>query len=109
MLWREDGRTLKLLSGIPRAWLAPGKSIEIERAASYFGPFSLRVDAQKEGGIITATVHCDTDRRPAAVELRLPHPDHHAPTKVQGGVYRPSSESIRIEPFDGSATVRVAF
>jgi hypothetical protein len=109
MLWREEGQTLKLLSGIPRAWLARGDSIEIEHVASYFGPVSLRVDAQEDGGTITATIRCNTDRRPAVVEVRLPHPDHRTPTEVEGGVYLPSSESVRIEPFDGSATVRVAF
>jgi hypothetical protein len=107
MLWMEEGRTLKLLSGIPRAWLAPGKSIEIDRATSYFGPFSLRVDSQKEDGAIVAKVQCDSPRRPAAVEIRLPHPDHRLPARVTGGRYQESTESVRIEPFTGQAEVRL--
>ncbi len=107
MLWMEEGQTLKLLPGIPRAWLAPGKSIEIDRAASYFGPFSLRVDSAKDGTSIVAEVRCDSPRRPAAVEIRLPHPDQRTPARVTGGRYQESTESVRIEPFTGQAEVRL--
>ena len=107
MLWMEEAQTLKLLSGIPRAWLAPGKSIEIDRAASYFGPFSLRVDSRREDGAVVAQVQCDGPRRPSAVEIRLPRPDHRVPARVTGGRYQESSESVRIEPFTGQAEVRL--
>jgi hypothetical protein len=109
MLWMEEGRTLKLLQGIPRAWLEDGQSIEIDNAASYFGPFSLRVDSQIDDGIVTAEVRCGADRRPAAIEIRLPHPQYGVPAKVEGGVYQKSGESVRIEPFTGSARVRIEF
>jgi hypothetical protein len=36
---------------------------------------------------------------PTAVELRLPHPDHLVPKKVQAGVYDASRESVRIDAF----------
>jgi hypothetical protein len=107
MFWMEEGRTLKLLSGIPRAWLAPGQSIEIDRAASYFGPFSLRVDSQPDGKAIVAKVQCAGSRRPSAVEIRLPHPDHRIPAHVTGGRYQESTESVLIEPFTGQAEVRL--
>ena len=41
MLYIEEGKTLNLLSGIPRKWMEEGKSIELKNAASYFGLFSL--------------------------------------------------------------------
>jgi len=109
MLWMEEGNMLRLLPGIPRAWLARGQSIEIENAASYFGPFSLRVDAQAQSGTIVARVRCDSPRRPWAVEIRLPHPDYRTPVKVEGGSYQKSSESVRVEPFSGQADVRLEF
>ena len=37
MLWLEDGDTLRLLSGVPSAWLENGKEIKVTNAASYFG------------------------------------------------------------------------
>ena len=46
MLWMEEGATLRLLPAVPRAWLQHGQRIELNRVASYFGPFSLTVDSQ---------------------------------------------------------------
>jgi hypothetical protein len=109
MLWRDEGDTLRLLSGIPRAWMKAGESIELDRASSSFGPFSLRVASQEDGAQVTAEVRCESNRRPAAVELRLPHPDRRAPATVTGGRYLPASETVRIEPFTGSATVRLSY
>jgi len=109
MLWMEEGRTLKLLAGIPRAWLEHGKSIEIREAVSYFGRFYLRVDSRVQERTITAYVDCDPRRRPTAVEIRLPHPEGRVPIKVEGGVYRAPGESVLIEPFDGHAEVRLEF
>jgi hypothetical protein len=109
MLWMEEGKTLKLLSGIPREWLTRGKSIEIENGASYFGPFSLRVDSQPQDDVVVARVRCDTPRRPSAIVIRLPHPDYRTPVKVEGGTYQKSNESVRIEPFNGQAEIRLEF
>jgi hypothetical protein len=109
MLWMEEGRTLKLLAGIPRAWLEHGKSIEIRDAASYFGRFHLRVDSRVQERTVTAHVDCDPRRRPTAVEIRLPHPEGRVPIKVEGGIYRAPNESVLIEPFDGHAEVRLEF
>ena len=109
MLWLEDGDTLRLLSGIPRAWLEHGKTIEMENVASYFGAFSLRVESSLRRGVIEAWVDCKSDRQPNRIELRLPHPGRKQPRKVTGGTYCPERETICVDRFHASARVKVAF
>jgi hypothetical protein len=72
MLYQEHGSTLDLMAGIPRVYLEAGKRIELKNAASYFGPVSFEAHAAPNR--IEATVTCDSDRKPAEVSIRLPHP-----------------------------------
>src|SRR5438045_915854 len=58
MLWMEDGDTLKLLRGIPRAWLESGKRIELRNVASFFGRLSLSVVSDVDHGSIGAKINC---------------------------------------------------
>ncbi|HEY3417429.1 MAG TPA: hypothetical protein VGM23_11150, partial [Armatimonadota bacterium] len=109
MLYLEQGNTLTLLAGIPRAWLEQGKRISLDKVASYFGPVSLEVTSEVEQGRITATITCEGDRKPARVLLRLPHPDGQRPSRVTGGAYQPQQEAVLIEPFTGNAEVTADF
>ena len=109
MLWLEDGAALRLLAGVPRAWLENGKSIRLNKVATYFGPLSLVVTSRVAEGEIEARIECRGSRRPGAVVLRLPHPDGLRPASVKGGTYDPATETVRIEPFKGTATVKVQF
>ena len=109
MLYLEDGDTLKLLAGVPRAYLEDGQHIEIKRAASYFGPVSLRAESKLSEGRIVAMIECDPGRGLKRVELRLPHPLGRRPTSVTGGKYNPDTETVTIEPFSGRAEVILAF
>lgn len=45
----EDGPTLHLLAGTPRGWLAPGNTIEVRRAPTWFGEVSLTAHADAGG------------------------------------------------------------
>jgi hypothetical protein len=109
MLWLEDGSTLRLLPGIPRAWLGDGKKIGLHKVASYFGPLTLEVTSRVEAGEIEARMECRNSRRPEAVVLRLPHPAGLRAIGVTGGVYDPATETVRIEPFKGNAVVTLRF
>ncbi|MCA9429052.1 MAG: hypothetical protein KC940_00955, partial [Candidatus Omnitrophica bacterium] len=60
MLYQEEGDTLSLLSGIPRAWMEDGKEIRLKDAASYFGPINLEVKSNLDEGEILADIQCDT-------------------------------------------------
>ena len=109
MLYKERGKTLHLLPGIPRAWLASGRRLELRNVATYFGPASLRVESKLDHQRIEASVACTSDRKPDCVLLRLPHPEGKEATSATGGTYDPSTETVRIEPFDGQAEVSLLF
>ena len=109
MLYMERGAGIDLLPGIPRAYLENGKTIELSKVATYFGPLSLRVDSAIDQGRIQATVECPGDRKPGFVELRVPHPQGRKASRVEGGTYDPETERVRIEPFNGRADITVRF
>jgi len=109
MLYLEDGPALRLLPGIPRAWLQDGRRIRLDRVASYFGPLSLSVQSRLREGYVEAEVEIPGRRRPRCVLLRLPHPDGAKATRVEGGVYDEAVETVRLEPFGRGAKVRVFF
>ena len=105
----EEGHTLRLLAGAPRAYLADGKTVAVENAASYFGPLSFRVESHATQGLIRATVTCAGDRHPDVVEFRVPHPDGLHAKSVEGGVYDSTTETVRIAPFRGAATITLKY
>jgi hypothetical protein len=71
---RSDG-ALFIGQAIPRAWLADGKRIRVERAPTYFGRVSLRIDSAAATGRITAEVEFAGTHRPSTVLIRIRHPD----------------------------------
>ncbi|MHB0938463.1 MAG: hypothetical protein ACYC6A_18875 [Armatimonadota bacterium] len=109
MLYLEQGDTLLVLPGVPRAWLEHGKTVEFKEMASYFGPVSAKVESQVDYGQITAVVECGGARKPATLELRLPHPNGLKATQVTGGEYDLATETVRIAPFTGKAEVTLQF
>ena len=54
MLYMEEGSTLHLLPGIPRAWLEDGKRIAVKNAPTCFGPLSYEVSSQLAKGVVAA-------------------------------------------------------
>ena len=109
MLYMEQGRTLKLLAGIPRVWLRDGEQIELKNVASYFGHVNLYVKSALGQGRIEATIECDSERRPECVELRLPHPDGGKAVRSVGGQYDLETETVSIAPFQGRARIILCF
>ena len=109
MLWMEQGESLHLLKAIPRRWLENGKQIELKDVASYFGKVSLKVESKLASGTIEADVVCTSARRPGSLVVRLPHPEQRKPIRVEGGVYDPKTESVKISGFKGKAHIRLTF
>jgi len=66
-LLHEDGETLHLAMGAPRAWFGPGQSFGVREMASFFGPVTYRV----EPGASQIAVHVELDERRAPKELVL--------------------------------------
>ncbi|MCL4177416.1 MAG: hypothetical protein KJ072_06685 [Verrucomicrobia bacterium] len=70
----DDG-TLFIGQATPRAWLANGQRITIDRAPTHFGPVNLRIESAVAAGSVTAQIEFLSDRRPDQVWLRFRHPD----------------------------------
>jgi NPCBM/NEW2 domain-containing protein len=79
LLLTEREEELWLAPFAPRAWFADGKHISISNAPTRFGPagYSITsfVGAKKGGHRIEATIDPPTRHPPAAIVLRLRHPD----------------------------------
>jgi putative heme-binding domain-containing protein len=70
-----DGRAdaLRLLYATPRAWLADGGRIAVERMPTFFGPLSLEVVSELARGHLRVTLDLPRDLAvPARLKLRLP-------------------------------------
>ncbi len=109
MLWMEDGDTLNLLPGVPRAWLEDGKRIEMDGVATRFGTVSLAVESQVEHNRIVARVTCDPARKPERVRLRLPHPLGRKASGASGGEYDPVTETVSLRPSAEPAEIVLEF
>ena len=70
--------TLFIGQAVPRAWLANGKRIAVERAPTYFGPVNLQIESAASAGSIAARVDFTGDRRPRTLLVRLRHPERKA-------------------------------
>ena len=108
-LYLEEGDTLSVLPGVPRAYLEDGKRIEIDGMKSYFGPLRLSVRSELAQRRIVAHVECRSDHGPRRVRLRLPHPQGLKAVAADGGRYQPDEESVLIEAFTGRADVTLVF
>jgi hypothetical protein len=66
-----DGRPagLQLAYSTPRLWLEPGRSIDVQRAPTSFGPLSYRIDAME--GELVASIEVPSRRLPQGLSLRL--------------------------------------
>jgi hypothetical protein len=78
---RPDGAPggLRLAFATPRAWLAPGKRIEVRRLPTSFGPLSYILEAEERRVRASLTL---PPRTPQAVRLRLRLPDGKRITSV---------------------------
>jgi hypothetical protein len=74
MLVMEDGDTLWLARGTPRAWLAQGQRIAVSSAPTHFGPVDYTIVSDADHGGIAATVQMPSRNQPKAALLRLRHP-----------------------------------
>jgi hypothetical protein len=85
-LLREEGDSLHLAMGAPRAWFAPGQSFGVRGMASFFGPVTYRV----QSGPSEITVRCALD-------------EGRAPREVVAHLRRPGCQAIRRVTVDGAA------
>jgi len=82
MLCYDEGNELVYCRATPRAWLAPGGEIRVERLQTRFGPTSFRLAAEKDR--VRGTVELPTRYRPAAISLRLRTPGKLTAAAIDG-------------------------
>jgi len=103
---REEGEELLLGQAVPRDWLMPGKSCGLERAATYFGPTTLKYEGHSNE--IIARVEGPRRNPPRAIRLRFREPQSR-PLKsvtVNGQAWRDfEGEWVRLAGEVGTATV----
>jgi hypothetical protein len=74
MLVRDEGDTLTLCSGVPRAWLADGQRIAVTGAETAFGTVSFEVRSRVSQGEVSVLLTPPTRKPPEAIVLHLRHP-----------------------------------
>jgi hypothetical protein len=93
--------TLFIGQAVPRAWLADGKRIVLDRAPTYFGPVNLRIESAAANGKLTAHIELTEERPPKTLLVRLRHPER-SPIRsvtVHGADWKdfdPAREWVRI-------------
>lgn len=113
MLLREAGNDLVIGQGIPRAWLEPGKPIEITAAPTMFGPVSCRIESADSK---TTRIKLDPPTRTAPHEIQF-HLRHPQGLKVESvelkGADQTTAEAdgevIRLTNADGPVELEVKF
>jgi hypothetical protein len=78
----ENGNELNLGMVMPREWLENGKSIEIERAMTYFGEMGYKIKSEVASGKITMTLQPPTRNIPESINVRFRHPQEKPVKKV---------------------------
>lgn len=68
------GDTLLLLQATPRKWLEDGKSIEVQRAPTYYGRLSMKVESHAASGSIAVEIDMPDRTSPGVLLIRLRHP-----------------------------------
>jgi hypothetical protein len=96
MLCHDEGDELVYCRATPRAWLAPGNEIRVERLQTRFGPTSFTLKA--EGDRIRGAIDLATRYPPSAVRLRL-----RAPGKVVG--VKLDGKETPLDPVTSTATL----
>lgn len=111
MLYMEEDETLKLLQGVPRAWLEDGKKISLHGMKTYFGDLHLDVESAVNTGRVKVSVKIDApaSQLPRRVVIRIPHPFMQKASGTTAGVYEPCTESVVVDGFCGTTDIEIEF
>ena len=70
----EQGESLWIARGTPRAWLEQGKKITVKNAPSYFGTMAYEIVSDVDNGKISAAIEIPTRREVESIIVRFRHP-----------------------------------
>jgi hypothetical protein len=114
MLVMEQGQSLWIARGTPRAWLEQGRKISVKNAPTHFGTLAYEIISDADNGKITATVEVPARKAPKEVVLRFRHPKA-APIKsvtVNGKEWTgfdKGKESIALKGLTGTVAVTAQY
>ena len=75
LLVMEEGQSLWIARGTPRAWLEQGKKISVMNSPTCFGTLAYEIVSDAAHGRITATVDIPGRNPPRSVLVRFRHPE----------------------------------
>jgi hypothetical protein len=114
MMVMEDGSSLWIARGTPRAWLEQGKKLSVINAPTYFGPLAYEIVSDADNGKISATIEVPSRKSPESIILRFRHPKQ-SPIKsvtVNGKEWKdfdPAKETIRLHEVSGTVRVEASY
>ncbi len=114
MLVTERGNELWLVPFVSTNWLTAGKTLSVSNAPTRFGQVSFRIDSQLRERRILARVFPPARPAPAAIVLRLRHPQHQPIRSVRLNGRRhtdfsKAGETIRLKPGQEPLEVEVFY
>jgi hypothetical protein len=108
----EDGPTLHLLAGTPPGWLADGRTIEIKRAPTLFGPLNLKAASHLAAGTIHVLID-PPQPKTASVVLHIHSPANVGPIRSVTVNNQPwtdfTAETIRLGPLKTRTDIRCRY
>lgn len=113
LLLSEDGDRLDLNRGAPRLWLRHGQVIDVQDAATFFGPLSYRVESHIADGRVSASVDIPAGFRAREIRLVLRHPENKIPRTANVGsralLIDRQSESVSIPVQPGKIQIEITY
>ena len=114
MYVNERGDELWLAPFVPSAWLEDGKAVSVKKAPTKFGPVNFGIKSSIAKGVIEATVDPPTRTQPAAIVIRLRHPQgaQMKSVTVNGKPHKdfdPAKECVRIKSVTGRLAIRAEY
>jgi hypothetical protein len=83
-----DPRGLELAYATPRAWLLPGRKIDVEHAPTSFGPVSFSIEARARSVDVSLRIPHQAQLRTLKLRLRVPHGARIAGVVLDGRPFR---------------------
>lgn len=110
LLVMEDGQSLWMARGTPRAWLEQGKRITVRNAPTHFGAFAYEIISDVDNTRISATLEIPNRKPPRNVIVRFRHPwaVPIVTASVNGRPWKrfdPTRECIELTGLTGQVTV----
>jgi hypothetical protein len=114
LLVMEEGGSLWVARGTPRAWLEQGKKISVRNAPTHFGTLAYEIVSDADHGQIAATIELPDRKAPAELLVRFRHPGAKPirQVTVNGEAWTefdPAGEVIRLHGITGTVRVQAAY